>query len=261
MAMRPFLINASQLELVLVQFKKAELFQAYLLNLFQVFFADPTPPGGPHTILWTCDQGHFDDFNSQTPKWYPPDNTGEYDINIEIIDEFGLSDSGSVHQWVTSLPTINNPSAPGNAIISQALGNVFGGTVNPADFVYPNDESNGTVVVVSYWSNWSSDSLSGIPSQVDLWNANKNSEYVHLMLNIGDSADGVADFVNMNMYQGPYWLLDTSSAYFTSTQGWAGNSSTLPQTLLFDRDGRCRLAHVGQLTLIVDFQLAVDELM
>ncbi len=228
----------------------------------EVIFEDYTPPAGPHDIIWSCDNGYFDDYTSPTPLWFPPDDVGEFDITVEVIDEFGLLDSGSVHQWITGYPTLNNGAAPGNVNISQNLDSAFGGDLNPDDYIHPNDTENGNVIFISFWSSWCGGSLDGIPLLLDIYDIYRNEDdYLHLMTNVGETEQNVVDFVNLNSYEGPYWLLDNTSAYFDQMRGWNPGSIDLPQTMVFDRDGHCRWAYDGQITWTIDMQLAIEELL
>jgi PKD repeat protein len=227
----------------------------------EVVFNDMTPPGGPHDILWNCDYGHFDDFTSPNPMWFPPDTPVKCDITVEITDEFGLSDSGSIHQWVTSFAIVNNPAASGNKVVSRDFDTAFTGIVDPTDYIFPNDGGDGTIIFTSYWASWSSTCLDGIPFLLELNDQYKDADYIQIMINEGDSRQDVIDFVNLNGYTADFWALDPDASYFNISKGWNSNSGTLPQHMLYDRDGRCRWAAVGILTMPFDMQLAVDELL
>jgi thiol-disulfide isomerase/thioredoxin len=228
----------------------------------QVFFEDYSPPGGPHNVNWYCNYGYFDDHTSLSPTWYPPDTPVDCDITVEVRDEFGLSDTASIHQWVTGYPVVDNPGAPNNVIISQALQSISGGTINPADYIFPDYEPYGRVTFMSFWASWSSSCLDGIPLLYSVYqNYASENDYMHLMINIGDSQQSVSDFVDDNSYEGPYWLLDPDTAYFSLCKGWNDGSNNLPQTMVFDRDGRCRWAYVGEITWAIDMQLAIEELL
>jgi PKD repeat protein len=229
--------------------------------LLEVVFNDATPPSGPHDILWTCDYGSFDDFTSPNPTWFPPDSPVKCDISVQVTDEFGLSDSASTHQWVTSYPTINNPSAPGNIVVSRNFNTAFTGTVNPLDYIFPNDGGDGTVIFMSYWVSWSSTCLEGIPYVLAINDLYKDEDYVQFMVNEGDSNQDVIDFVNLNGYTADVWALDTDASYFNTSKDWNGGSTTLPQQMLFDRDGRCRWASVGIMNMPLEMHLAVSELL
>ncbi len=228
----------------------------------EVVFEDYAPPGGPHSIIWSCDYGWFDDYTSPTPRWFPAAEVLECDIAVYVIDEFGLTDSGSVHQWTTSLPTIINSAAPGNVVISESLVDAFDGTLNPAAYVFPNDTEDGNVIFVSFWATWSGNSVAGMPLLMSVYGANAGeSDYMHLMVNIGEQKETVMDFVTFHSYEGPYWLLDTGAGYYSLTRGWNDDSNGLPQTFVFDRDGRCRWAYVGQVTSTGDLGSAIDQLL
>ncbi|MCX6646707.1 MAG: PKD domain-containing protein [bacterium] len=227
----------------------------------EVVFSDMTPPSGPHDILWTCDYGQFDDFTSPNPTWFPPDSPVQCDITVKVTDEFELSDSASIHQWVTHFPTINNPSAPGNIVGSLDFDTTFTGTVNPSDYIFPNDGGDGTIIFTSYWVSWSSTCLDGIPFLLAINDLYKDEDYIQFMINEGDSKQDVTDFVNLNGYTSDIWALDTDASYFNLSKGWNSGSSTLPQHMLFDRDGRCRWASVGILNMPFELHMAVAELL
>ncbi len=228
----------------------------------QVFFEDYSPTVGPHSINWFCDYGYFDDHTSPTPLWFPPDSALDCDITVEVLDEFGLSDSASVHQWVTGYPVINNSGVQGNIVVSQDLPSAFGGTVNPADYIFPTDTDDGKVIFMNFWASWCSNCLNGIPLLHGVYGVNAvDDDYMQLMVNLGDDQASVADFVNDNSYEGPHWLLDIDSGYFTFTNGWNSGSNDVPQSFVFDRDGRCRWAYDGQITWTIDLQLALEELL
>ncbi len=227
----------------------------------EVVFEDYTPPGGPHDIVWSCEYGYFDDYTSPTPIWYPPDAVVECDVNVEVIDEFGLTDTESIHQWVTQFPVVINSLAPGNQIIPQNLETTFDGTINPANWVFPNDLGYGNVIFMHFWASWSGLSYSTMPILQDVYNLYKNDEYYHLTINVSDEAADVSDFVILNSYESTYWPLDYDGSYFNTTRGWNEGEDEIAQYILFDRDGRCRWAAVGELTWTIELQLAIEQLL
>ena len=226
-----------------------------------VGFADASPVDDTHTFIWTCDYGLFDDAFIKSPIWYPPNQVVDCDISVQITDWFGLSDEASCHQWVTSLATRVNPTALGNVIPSKSLATAFGGPINPATAMFPYSPNDGNVLLMSYWATFSSASTDGIPELQGVYGSYIGSAYVHIMINEGETAKVVSDYVTLNHCEASYWALDADASYFGLTRGWANNSSSLPQTLLFDRDGHCRWAHVSELTYTGDLQSAIEELL
>jgi len=225
-------------------------------------FADSAPLDDTHTYLWTCEYGTFDDHTTRTPVWFPPEAPVDCDINVVVTDWFGLTDTGSCHQWVTEFPVIVNNSAPGNLIPSRYLVTALDGTINPADWVFPNKPDDGSVIFMNYWASWASASLDGIPLLLDVYDTYKSDDdYYQLMINESEELQDVVDFINLNLYQCQYWPLDNDASYFLLTKGWAENSNTVPQSVLFDRDGHCRWSYVGQLTWAIELQLAIEELL
>ncbi len=227
----------------------------------EVEFVDMFPPDDTHTFLWSCDYGFFDDRRIQAPLWYPPDEPVDCDINVVVTDWYGLTDAGLCHQWVTDFPVIANPSAAGNVIPSQDLQTALDGTINPSDWMFPNHLGDGNVVFMSYWATWSANSMAGIPLLLDVYELYKNDDYYQLMINESDPPSEVTNYVILNGYQVTYWPLDTDASYFTRTRGWNAGVSEIPQHVVFDRDGRCRWAEVGQLTWTIELQLAIEEML
>jgi len=229
--------------------------------LLEVIFEDYTPPGGPHDIVWSCDYGYFDDYTSPTPIWYSPDTAVDCDVNVKVTDEFGLSDTESIHQWVTNFPAIFNAAAPGNVIITGNLETALDGTVNPSSWMYPNDLGDGNLVFMHFWASWAGLSYSSMPVLQDVYNMYRDDEYYHLTINVSDEAVDVVEFINLNDYESTYWPLDYDASYFTLTRGWNGGDDEIAQYLLFDRDGRCRWAEVGELISTVELQSAIEEML
>ncbi len=227
-----------------------------------VLFNDPAPVDDEITIRWECDYGYFDDETSQHPVWFPPDSPVKCEIRVIVTDWFGLSDSGSCNQWVTSMPTLVNGLAPGNLMIPVNFETVFNGSINPANWVYPNDPNDGNVVFMSFWVTWCSTCVEGMPSVLavnDLFETNPH--YRHVMINEDEPVEEVFGFIYDNNYEAMYWALDTCALYFNQINGWNGGSNELPQHLLFDRDGRCRWAKVGPLGQLWDVQPLIEELL
>ena len=226
-----------------------------------VIFTDSAPVDDTHICFWTCSYSSFDDPASFTPTWFPPDMVAKCEISVQVTDWFGLSDQGSCHQWFTSLPILNNSSVPDNLLPSHNLSNAFGGIVNPATYRFPNYPANGKVVFINYWATYSSGSTDSIPILMGIYDLFKNDEYVHLMINEGETDSDVVSFVNLNLYEASFWALDMDASYFSMTKGWTSNSNLIPQSLLFDRDGHCRWVHTGKITNTGDLQSAIEELL
>ncbi len=227
-----------------------------------VLFNDPAPVDDEITFRWECDYGYFDDETSQHPLWFPPGNPVKCEIRVTVTDWFGLSDSGSCNQWVTSLPTLVNGLAPGNLMIPVDFATVYMGSINPANWVYPNDPNDGNVVFMSFWVTWCSTCVEGMPSVLavnDLFET--NPYYRHVMVNEAEPVEEVFGFIYGNKYEAMYWALDADALYFNQIKGWNAGSNELPQHLLFDRDGRCRWAKVGMVGQLWDIQPLIEELL
>lgn len=227
-----------------------------------VLFNDPAPVDDEITFRWECDYGYFNDDASQHPLWFPPDSPVRCEIRVTVTDWFGLSDSGSCNQWVTSLPTLVNGQAPGNLIIPVDFATVYSGNINPANWVFPNDPNDGNVVFMSFWVTWCSTCVDGMPSVLEVNDLfETNPYYRHIMVNEAEPVEDVFGFIYGNGYDAMYWALDAGALYFNQINGWNSSSIELPQHLLFDRDGRCRWAKVGPMGQVWDVVPMIEELL
>ncbi len=227
-----------------------------------LLFEDLVAPVGGHTFRWSCAHGSFDDDSIQNPVWYPPAYVVECEISVIITDFYGLTGSGSCMQWVTGLPVRANNQAPGNLIIPDDLDTVYSGLINPGTWVFPNDPADGNVVFMSFWATWSSPCVQGMPVVLSVNNLyESNPDFRHVMVNESEPVDDVFSFIHDNSYEAMYWALDADASYFGVTKGWNGGSNTLPQHLIFDRDGRCRWAEVGVLEGTGEIQAALEEML
>jgi len=82
-----------------------------------------------------------------------------------------------------------------------------------------------------------------------------------LLKHVGDEASEVEDLIIFQGWESTYWPLDYDASYFELTSGWNAGAGEIAQYMLFDRDGRCRWAHVGQLTDTSGLENAINELL
>jgi len=227
-----------------------------------VEFADPAPEPGSVTYLWSCPYGAFDDPGSATPRWTPPDQVLDCEISVEVTDSHDSTDTSSCRQWVTSLGVLDNPSSPDDMIPSQTLPTAFQGEINPADFVFPTTVPDGNVVYINYWATWCGYCVAELPDLQEVYEKYRSGDFVYLLINVKDSRAIVENFANSHPYDPTYWGLDLTGGYFDATKGWNGDSAGIPQHLVFDRDGRCRWAHLGALIdNTSDLENAIEELL
>jgi len=229
----------------------------------EVVFSDALPLDDTHEFSWACSYGTFDDPTSRTPIWYPPDNAADCGVTVRVTDSFGLFEDYTTIQWATDLQVLHNPNAADDLIIPRVLDSVFSAPINTAAFHFPNIEPNGNVVFVAFWASYASQSVADMPTLLNIYNMFRDRDYVHMCINVGETAADVQYFVNSNSYDASYWLLDHDSGYFGLMNNWAGDVSTISMYLLFDRDGRCRWAYAGALTptIVNSLEQAIEELL
>jgi PKD repeat protein len=228
-----------------------------------VVFSDMLPDDDTHEFLWTATDGTFDDPASRTPIWSPPANAADCEITVRVTDSFGLFGEGAINQWATDMPVLHNPNAADDLIVPQVLDSVFTAPINTGSFRFPNIEPDGNVVFVAFWASYASQSVADMPTLLDIYNMFRDRDYVHICINVGETAADVQYFVNSNSYDASYWLLDHDSTYFGLMNNWAGDVGTISMYLLFDRDGRCRWAYAGALTPTItnSIEQAIEELL
>ena len=228
----------------------------------EVLFDDEFPADDSWEFYWDAPDGVFDDPTSQTPVWYPPDDAMDCDITVRVTDWFGLYDESSIHQWVTTLPVLENDNATDNRIMYKNMYSAFSGTINPSTFPWPNTKPYGNVIFMGFWATWSSASISDMTAFNTVYGMFSDEDYVHLYVNQGEEASDVIYFVNTHSYDASYWLLDVHATYFELNKVWANNmDETLPMYLLFDRDGRCRCAYVGAIGTTSQLESMIVELL
>jgi PKD repeat protein len=228
----------------------------------EVLFDDEFPADDSWEFYWDAPGGVFDDPTSQTPTWYPPDGAIDCDITVRVTDWFGLYDDSSIHQWVTTLPTLDNENAIDNTIIPKNMYSAFSGMIDPSTFPWPNTKPYGNVVFMGFWASWSSASTADMGLLNGVYGTFGSDDYVHLYVNQGEETSDVVYFVNSNSYDASYWLMDIHATYFELNKPWANNTDeTLPMYLLFDRDGHCRWAYVGAIGSTSQLQSMIAELL
>jgi thiol-disulfide isomerase/thioredoxin len=215
-----------------------------------------------HIYLWTCPVGVFDDPGSATPVWSPPNVSTKCEITVRVTDAGDLFDEGTCSQWVTKWPTLTNASAPGNTIISQNLAEAFGGSLNPSTLKWPTALPNGNVVYMNFYATWCGPCMAEMPELSAIYQEYKdNPEYVHLLIDDGEAAATVENWLNSNDYEASHWLLDTTGSYYSKSIGWTTNPGYIPTHLIFDRDGHCRGQIVGGISGASTLTQYFDELL
>jgi len=213
-----------------------------------VDFDDVAPPGDTHTYLWTCDYGSFDDATSATPVWTPPNQVVDCDITVVVTDAQGMFDDGTCHQWVTHWTVKSNPNSPNGTDIvpytmKEAMTDLM---IDPSTFKFPEVQPNGNVIYVNFWATWCPYCIQELPDLAQLYALYHGGDYVHIMVDVGESESTVENWINTHPDdKADYWLLDPSNAYFNLTNNWNGDSGGIPQHVIFDRDGNCRGSVLG----------------
>jgi len=229
----------------------------------QLLYEDMLPDDDIGQYSWQLTDGYIIDEGSWDPavfEWYPPDYATDASVTIRVTDQYGLYAERTLKLWSTTLPELPHPTA--FQIISKPLPSAFGGTIDPGSFRYAY-YPDGNVTFVAFWATYASTSVDDMPTLTDIYNTFKDREYVHICINQGETAETVKDFVNTNSLSASHWLLDTDASYFGVMNDWAGDPSSVPVYLLFDRDGRCRWAYAGALTptIVNSLEQAIEELL
>ncbi len=236
---------------------------ATFMTLFTPNWSDQLPYDDVPSFLWEASAGDYAQFDTYKASllWYPPDYPCIVAISFRVTDLFGLYDDASTLMWVTTMPVLDNPNANANFIISRQLDTAFSGTIDPKIFQYPYVQPNGQVVLMAFWASWSSGSVADMPALTNIYNQHIDDEFLLACVNQGESKLDVIDFVNLHSYEADYWFLDPDASYFEESNDWAGDASSIPIYLLFDRDGRCRWSHAGALGSTAAHEAAIDELL
>ena len=103
-------------------------------------------------------------------------------------------------------------------------------------------EQRGRVVMVNFWATWCGPCRQEMPQLDRLYQKYKSSGFVLLGVNVDDDTRKAADVASKLGVSFPV-LLDTDKAVSKLY-----DLSTMPSTVLIDRDGKVRYVHRGYLT-------------
>jgi peroxiredoxin len=103
-------------------------------------------------------------------------------------------------------------------------------------------EQRGRVVMVNFWATWCGPCRQEMPQLDRLYQKYKSSGFVLLGVNVDDDTQKAADIAAKLGVSFPV-LLDTDKAVSKLY-----DLSTMPSTVLIDRDGKVRYVHRGYLT-------------
>jgi peroxiredoxin len=103
-------------------------------------------------------------------------------------------------------------------------------------------EQRGRVVMVNFWATWCGPCRQEMPQLDRLYQKYKSSGFVLLGVNVDDDTQKAADVAGKLGVSFPV-LLDTDKAVSKLY-----DLSTMPSTVLIDRDGKVRYVHRGYLT-------------
>ena len=103
-------------------------------------------------------------------------------------------------------------------------------------------EQRGRVVMVNFWATWCGPCRQEMPQLDRLYQKYKSSGFVLLGVNVDDDVRKAADVAGKLGVSFPV-LLDTDKAVSKLY-----DLSTMPSTVLIDRDGKVRYVHRGYLT-------------
>ena len=103
-------------------------------------------------------------------------------------------------------------------------------------------EQRGRVVMINFWATWCGPCRQEMPQLDRLYQKYKSSGFVLLGVNVDDDTRKAADVAGKLGVSFPV-LLDTDKAVSKLY-----DLSTMPSTVLIDRDGKVRYVHRGYLT-------------
>ena len=103
-------------------------------------------------------------------------------------------------------------------------------------------EQRGRVVMVNFWATWCGPCRQEMPQLDRLYQKYKSSGFVLLGVNVDDDTRKAADVASKLGVSFPV-LLDTDKAVSKLY-----DLSTMPSTVIIDRDGKVRYVHRGYLT-------------
>lgn len=112
------------------------------------------------------------------------------------------------------------------------LNNIEGESISLSDF-------KGQVVLLNFWASWCGPCISEMPSLETLQDKTKDLNFKILAVNIGESSETAADFINNNGY-----TFETLSDPKNNTATLFGVRS-IPTTYLLNKDGNIVAGKLG----------------
>lgn len=203
-----------------------------------------------------CGSGMFSGQDGGSITWTPSaSKTGPQLITVHVYDPKGGEDSAEFHLYSTSLSVINGTT--GGMVPTATLESVI-----PVATLHMATDFMGEVLYLNFWATWCPPCVGELPHLTQMFNKySSNPGYNHVMVDVGESASKVENFVNSSTYAASYWALDPSSSYFGQCAGFNGGSGSIPQHALFDRDGRCRWSHIAGVSSTTEIENAIDQLL
>jgi len=200
--------------------------------------------------------GSFSGQNGGVVNWKPASSElGGQDISIKVVDDQGGEVTGSIKLWSTNLTIVNGSTS--GAIPTGSLPCAL-----PDTTIDMGNDFKGQVVYCNFWATWCGYCVAEMPELDSVYQQFKsNPEYNHILINVGEDEATALGFFNANGYEASYWALDQNSSYFGKCNDFNGNSNGIPQHVLFDRDNKCRWAHIGALSSTAELVAAIEQLL
>ncbi len=214
------------------------------------------PDGTDLGYEYTAGSGSFTGQNDNYVYWKPSSTaTGPVNIGVKVIDILGGEATGQIKVWSTDLSVVNGstqgmvPQGTLQSLVPQAMVNMA------QDFV-------GEVLYCNFWATWCPYCVQELPELNGVYNNHKdNPEYNHVYINEGEDETTVLNFLGSYDYEATFWVMDPDGSYFDKCNDFNGGSNGIPQHVLFDRDGRCRWAHIGGLSSTSELEAAISQLL
>jgi thiol-disulfide isomerase/thioredoxin len=199
------------------------------------------PDGGVLTYNFQG-SGTFSNQVDGTVTWKPSGSQlGRQAITVTVSDESSLQDQDSIDLWSTNLAVVKGTTQ----------GMIPVGTIEsvvPATTINMGTDFAGKVVFINFWATWCGYCVAEMPDLTAVYDNHKSDpDYNHILMDLQEDSGTVQGFIGSHSYTCSYWGLDADGTYFGKCGQITGNSSGIPQSLLFDRDNQCRWIKVGAL--------------
>ena len=214
-------------------------------------------PDGDNITYKFTGSGTFAQIKPGTETWKPgASDKGPQTISIAVQDDKGAETDSSVKVWATTLKIIN-----GSTKGLMPTGSLQCAQPDGTTLKLPGDVK-GKVTFLNCYATWCEWCMKEMPDLNSTYNTYKgNAGYCHILCDLQESKATVQAFIKSSGYNATYWALDSDGSYWGKCGSFTGDTSGIPQSFLFDRDGYCRWCNDGYLSDITKLTSAIDQLL